>query len=98
MEALSRSGRSHWGIDRKWVGNYMNISSENLDTEGYRTALSKEGVAPTKVVFSAKVNSFRRLSKALISKRGPVQVHSDQWNPLLSDVNGLHLCYIFLSA
>ena len=63
MEALSRSGRSHWGIDRKWAGNYMNISSENLDTEGYRTALSKEGVAPTKVVFSAKVNKFNRHGK-----------------------------------
>ena len=63
MEALSRSGRSHWGIDSKWAGNYMNISSENLDTEGYRTALSKEGVAPTKVVFSAKVNKFNRHGK-----------------------------------
>ena len=74
MEALSRSGRSHWGIERKWAGNYMNISSENLDTEGYRTALSKEGVAPTKVVFSAKVNKFNRHGKVsdntlLLSKR-----------------------------
>ena len=63
MEALSRSGRTHWGIERKWAGNYMNISSENLDTEGYRTALAKEGVAPTKVVFSAKVKKFNRHGK-----------------------------------
>ena len=45
----------------------MNISSENLDTEGYRTALSKEGVAPTKVVFSAKVNKFNRHGKVSVN-------------------------------
>jgi len=62
MEAL-KDKRSDWGIQRKWRGDYLNISSENLDPEAYRTSLAKEGVSPATVVFSTKVAKFNRHGK-----------------------------------
>ena len=62
MEAL-KDKRSHWGIERQWRGDYMNISSENLDPDSYRLALSKEGVSPSRVAFSSKVMKFNRHGK-----------------------------------
>ena len=41
----------------------MNITSENLDVESYRSALMKEGVAVNRVAFSTKTMKFNRHGK-----------------------------------
>ena len=41
----------------------MNITSENLEVDSYRSALMKEGVAVTRVAFSCKTIKYNRHGK-----------------------------------
>ena len=60
LEAL-KGKREHWGIQRSWKGDYMNITTENLATDLYRGALKK--AAASRVTFSCKVMKFNRHGK-----------------------------------
>jgi len=60
---ILKGKRSQWGIHRQWRGDYMNISTENLDVDLYRSALAKEGVTMNRVAFSARNMKFNRHGK-----------------------------------
>jgi len=63
---LLRGKRATWGIERSWVGDYLNNTAENVDVHSYREALKKEGViggGGDGVAFSCKTLKFNRHGK-----------------------------------
>ena len=64
MEVL-QGKRRDWGLNRRWRGDYLNDASENgVDAAVYRSALTKESVAASSVLFSALTVKFNRKNKA----------------------------------
>ena len=64
---------------RRWMGDYLSDSSENLDASAYRAALQKNNVGgANKVIFSAVTVKHNRHSKS--NSRAVVFTKDDRYD------------------
>ena len=91
-------------MSRRWRGDYLGDTSENVDANTYRNALSssKEKIDPKTVLFSAMTVKFNRMNKAndraivftkdnKIVKMDPAKKYKVMLVIPMSDVTGISL-------